>query len=472
VDVFATGLPSTQARIPAGPAPAQVTPQLQYYDAPCVANLAADGSLLSYSAPAGTATQMLGAGTDYWGQSAPGSVPVAVCVMQTNAVDAGGATVSQFFPTVVGDQVFITEALYDPANQRLSVKASSSDLVSPPTLTVGGFGAIDAVSGQLLVGQLVAPPAKVRVASSALGVNEMQVSTGVGSSGPGATVPVAANDSVTVAEDSGATLINVLANDTIGGNPIPAGSIVTLVAQALRGTAVVNVGGTISYTPNANANGNDSFTYAVSVNGISSNVANVAVTVTPVNDPPVAVNDSFTGFAGQTVTLPVLANDLDVDGPADIVAVTNLTQPVGATVTAAGGAVSFLAATAGTYTFTYRAQDAAGAISANSATVTVVVAATETVNITLSEYRRNQGRLRLTGTVTPVTNPPQRLEVRWANGTNTISVVATPVADALGNWAVDIRNATGIQNPDNSSATQVRVTSPGGGSRTAAITFR
>ncbi|MBP1777527.1 MAG: hypothetical protein H6Q86_3537, partial [candidate division NC10 bacterium] len=92
VDVFATGLPSTQARIPAGPPPAQVTPQLQYYDAPCVANLDANGNLLSYSAPAVPATQMLGAGNNYWGQSAPGTVPSAVCVMQANAVDANGNT--------------------------------------------------------------------------------------------------------------------------------------------------------------------------------------------------------------------------------------------------------------------------------------------------------------------------------------------------------------------------------------------
>jgi hypothetical protein len=475
VDVFATGHPSRQARTPAGPTPAATLPQLQYYDAPCVANLDANGDVLSWSAPPGSATQMVGAGTSYWGQSQPAAIPAEVCVMQINAVDGSGQTVPAFFPAVLGDQVFITEALFDPQNQSLSVKATSSDQLTPPALTVVGFG--DLVNGQYLTpsaAPLIGPPAKVRVTSSARGANEFQVSTGVGGTGPGATVPSAVNDSKTVAEDSGTSVIRVLDNDTVGGGPIPAGSIVSLTALPRLGSALVDVDGTIRYTPNLNANGLDSLTYTVAVNGLVSNVASVTVTITPVNDPPVAVNDSFSAVANAQVSLPVLANDLDVDGAADLVTAANLTQPVPSTAVAAvvGNAISFIATAAGTYTFTYKPRDAAGAVSANTATVTVIVGASETVTITLAEYRRNQGRLRITGTVSPATNPPQRLEIRWANGTNTVSVVATPVADAVGNWAIDIRGATGIQNPDGTGATQVRVTAPAGGNATRPIAFR
>src|SRR5882672_8691187 len=39
-----------------------------------------------------------------------------------------------------------------------------------------------------------------------------------------------------------------------------------------------------------------------------------SVTVTPLNDPPVAVNDTATTPEDTSVSIPVLANDSDVDG--------------------------------------------------------------------------------------------------------------------------------------------------------------
>ena len=66
----------------------------------------------------------------------------------------------------------------------------------------------------------------------------------------------------TVAEDSGATLINVLANDTIGPD---AGETltVTAVTQGAHGTVTFTATG-VSYTPAANYFGPDSFTYTIS----------------------------------------------------------------------------------------------------------------------------------------------------------------------------------------------------------------
>ncbi|PRC62204.1 hypothetical protein C6A85_04335, partial [Mycobacterium sp. ITM-2017-0098] len=63
--------------------------------------------------------------------------------------------------------------------------------------------------------------------------------------------PIAVNDTVTVAEDSGPTLIDVLANDTdIDAGP----KTITAVTQPTSGT-VTFTGTTLSYTPNANYNG-------------------------------------------------------------------------------------------------------------------------------------------------------------------------------------------------------------------------
>ena len=52
--------------------------------------------------------------------------------------------------------------------------------------------------------------------------------------------------------------------------------------------------GSFTYTPNADFNGTDSFTYTASDGTAASNVATVTMTVTGVNDAPVAVNDAAT----------------------------------------------------------------------------------------------------------------------------------------------------------------------------------
>ena len=97
--------------------------------------------------------------------------------------------------------------------------------------------------------------------------------------------PVAVNDSTTVGEDSGATLIFVLTNDTdVDGGPIAVSS----VTQPANGT-VSNNGTDVTYTPNANYCNNppgtspDTFTYTLTPGG---STATVSVTVTCAADPP------------------------------------------------------------------------------------------------------------------------------------------------------------------------------------------
>ena len=67
-----------------------------------------------------------------------------------------------------------------------------------------------------------------------------------------------------------------------------------LAAQAANGTVVVNTDGTYTYTPNLNFNGTDSFTFTASDGTIVSNAATVTLTVTAVNDAPVAQDGSAT----------------------------------------------------------------------------------------------------------------------------------------------------------------------------------
>src|SRR3989454_12348424 len=64
-----------------------------------------------------------------------------------------------------------------------------------------------------------------------------------------------------------------------------------------------NANGSFTYTPVADFNGADSFTYKANDGQADSNVATVALTINPVNDAPVAANDSFATDEDTALTI-------------------------------------------------------------------------------------------------------------------------------------------------------------------------
>lgn len=139
--------------------------------------------------------------------------------------------------------------------------------------------------------------------------------------------PEAVVDSATLDEDSNATALNVLNNDT----DIDGGSkTIISISQPSNGT-VVNNASDVSYTPDANycndGNTTDDFTYTL--NGDSQTT--VSVTVTCVNDAPVAVSDSQTFNEDDNATIiDVLDNDTDVES--DAISILSISQPSNGTV--------------------------------------------------------------------------------------------------------------------------------------------
>ncbi|EKH9211978.1 tandem-95 repeat protein [Vibrio parahaemolyticus] len=117
-------------------------------------------------------------------------------------------------------------------------------------------------------------------------------------------------DKATVVEDT-PTIIKVLGNDTFEGD----GKVVSLDANngPVNGSVSVNPDGSVTYTPNDNYQGTDSFTYIVTSGGVSESTT-VEVNVTPVNDAPVAKDDTAITDEDTPVTIDVLPNDTDVDG--------------------------------------------------------------------------------------------------------------------------------------------------------------
>jgi VCBS repeat-containing protein len=189
--------------------------------------------------------------------------------------------------------------------------------------------------------------------------------------------PVAVNDAYTTPEDTRLTVAapGILANDSDpDGSPLTA----VLVTGPSHGTLTQNANGSFTYTPAANYNGPDSYTYRANDGTTSSNIATVSITVTPVNDPPVAVNDSYTTNQNTTLNIPapgVLANDSDPDGnPLTAVLVTG---PSHGTLTQnANGSFTYTPASGytGPDSYTYRAND--GTANSNIATVNITVNST------------------------------------------------------------------------------------------------
>lgn len=139
--------------------------------------------------------------------------------------------------------------------------------------------------------------------------------------------PVAADDMAMTDEDV-AVMIDVLANDVDVDGALDPASVSVTVMPAIGGTAVNPSNGIITYTPNLDQNGADSFTYEVCDNGtpVLCDTATVNITINPVDDPPVAVDDSAMVTEDDPATLiDVLANDTDVDGGP--ISIGSVTQP-------------------------------------------------------------------------------------------------------------------------------------------------
>ena len=188
--------------------------------------------------------------------------------------------------------------------------------------------------------------------------------------------PVANRDSFSTSEDTALTLLpsQLTANDT---DPESDPLTVTAVGGATQGTVRLDAG-TIVFTPNANYNGTAGFTYTLS-DGKGSATGNVDLTVTPVNDPPVANDDSgFHTPYETTLNIPLsalLGNDTDPDN--ETLTVDAVGAPVNGTVALASqtGSAVFTpnAGYSGPASFAYTIRDLGNATA--TATVSLVVGA-------------------------------------------------------------------------------------------------
>jgi uncharacterized protein len=185
----------------------------------------------------------------------------------------------------------------------------------------------------------------------------------------------AVNDApVCVTPQSGSTNEDTALNSSVACTDIDNPTLTySKVGNPSHGTVTVNSNGSFTYTPTANYNGSDSFTFKANDGNLDSNVATFNVTISAVNDAPVAVNDSATIGKNSSGVIFILVNDSDVDG--NTLTVISFTQPAHGTVSYSAKNKNFrytpTRGFTGTDTFTYTISDGNGGTSTATVTITV-----------------------------------------------------------------------------------------------------
>lgn len=138
--------------------------------------------------------------------------------------------------------------------------------------------------------------------------------------------PTVVNENYTIYEDFPQL------SGTAGGNDTDDGGVITysLLQQPAHGVATVQTNGSFTYSPAANYNGQDRIFINVCDPQLLCSIDTVFISITPLNDYPVALTDDLFGYEDFPISGSVATNDYDVDG--DVLTYTVTISPIGGTI--------------------------------------------------------------------------------------------------------------------------------------------
>ena len=261
--------------------------------------------------------------------------------------------------------------------------------------------------------------------------------------------PLAVNDAYSATEDTTLTVVvaeGVLINDRDPDGPT---LTVSLGDEPTHGTLALNINGSFTYEPDANFAGTDSFTYTVSDGSLTSNVATVVIKITGVNDPPVAVNNSYTIDEDTTLNVSaagILGNDSDPDN--DSLTAIGVGEP--SITINANGSLSFTpeANATGVKLFHYQAFD--GQAYSNLATITITITpvndapvATVDIATAIEAGGVNNGTVGVNPTGNVLANDT---DVDNGDTKSVVGVIAGIAASATGNVGANVSGSYGTLN--------------------------
>ncbi|MCA9125524.1 MAG: tandem-95 repeat protein [Planctomycetales bacterium] len=328
---------------------------------------------------------------------------------QVSAEDSGSVTVSNWVTGIMAGPASATDEL---ANQTVSFEAVALNpglfVVQPSIASDGTLSytpALDANGTSLVTVRAIDDGS-----ADAPNINASATQTFTITVSPVNDAPVfTPGGDVTVAEDSGAQsspwATNIAAAAGLLNNPQTAVdestqgfdfSLVVDRPELFTIAPAVDSAGNLTFTPQANAFGAAVVQVTLVDRGAStapnvnrSTTQTFTITITPANDAPTAVDDSYTTNEDSVLTIPangLLANDSDVDFPADSISAIagNIVSDSGVNVTLnADGSVVYDAQSLASFQqlqdgqsvfdrFVYRIQDSSGTAS-QPATVTIRV---------------------------------------------------------------------------------------------------
>ena len=306
--------------------------------------------------------------------SEDGSLPV---VLNGNDVDAD--SLSYMLVTV-------------PTNGTLSGLAPN--LVYTPSPNVNGGDLFNFV---VLDGVATSAVATVEIAIEA--VNDMPAATG---------------QSLVMLED--ASLSVTLSGTDVDGEELSYIVILQPINGTLTGTAPDLV-----YTPVDNANAAEQFTFAVTDGTVTSSVATVSITIHPVNDVPVASNQSIT--TPEDTNLNILLEGTDVDG--DALSFSIVSQPSNGTLSGTVPDLLYIPAenTYGLDQFTFSVSD--GMATSAVATVSISVASVNDAPVVNAGPDQTVGLSPVTGSPLPEPIIPE-LALQWLKEIGTPGISGIP----------------------------------------------
>ncbi|MEJ6981516.1 Ig-like domain-containing protein [Pedobacter sp. P351] len=185
---------------------------------------------------------------------------------------------------------------------------------------------------------------------------------------PGNCTPVAINDNFNGNKDV------LLTNSVAANDTDPDGDVLTfsLVTQPQNGQINFNTNGGFTFTPNAGWVGSTTFDYRACDAQNLCATATASITISAINYPPVAVNDTYTTLKNTSLNASVSQNDSDPNGDNLNFSIVSL-PPAGTLNFQADGTFTYIPAQGfiGQVTFAYKVCDPMGLCANATATINV-----------------------------------------------------------------------------------------------------
>ena len=179
--------------------------------------------------------------------------------------------------------------------------------------------------------------------------------------------PIAVDDTAFMDEDTTVTIF------PLGNDSDPDGDPIRIIGASSPDGSVTFTDDSVTFTPALNYNGPADISYTISDGNGGADTGNIDVTVRPVNDAPVAVDDTGTTPEGTPVIVDLRSNDTDVDDPTSALVISSATSPNGGVVNNGDGTVTFTPAAGftGDAVIDYTVRDPDGLTDDGQAVVTV-----------------------------------------------------------------------------------------------------